>query len=104
MQAQNPLDPYVGIWARVEGFDPAKLGSLVRDSVLLGNSDRLRFFADGGPIPAGWAGNVLVDGMYAGSWKLDQGNVSVSLQTEVTSRQRREVTEEAEWLQNAITD
>ena len=38
------------------------------DNVLLGHHDRSRFF-DGDAIPKGWVGNVLVDGMFAGSWK-----------------------------------
>lgn len=29
MQAQNPLDPYFGLWARLAEFDPDRLGSLV---------------------------------------------------------------------------
>lgn len=29
MQAQNPLDPYYGLWARQEGFDPHHLGEMV---------------------------------------------------------------------------
>jgi Winged helix DNA-binding domain len=40
------------------------------DNVLLGHSDRSRFF-DGDAQPKGWVGNVLVDGVFAGSWKVD---------------------------------
>ncbi len=29
MQAQNPNDPYVGLWSRLKGFDPAVLGRLI---------------------------------------------------------------------------
>jgi Winged helix DNA-binding domain len=29
MQAQVPVDPYVGLWARLDGFDPAELSGLV---------------------------------------------------------------------------
>jgi hypothetical protein len=31
LQAQAPDPPYVGLWARLEGFDPAELGELVTD-------------------------------------------------------------------------
>ena len=31
MQAQAPDPPYVGLWARLEGFDPAEMGALVTD-------------------------------------------------------------------------
>ena len=29
MQAQNPLDPYFGLWSRLEGFDPQELSAMV---------------------------------------------------------------------------
>ena len=29
MQAQEPRDPYVGLWTRLDGFDPDELGDLV---------------------------------------------------------------------------
>ena len=31
MQAQNPLDPYYGLWARLDRFDPSQLSALIED-------------------------------------------------------------------------
>jgi Winged helix DNA-binding domain len=35
MQAQNPLDPYLGLWSRLDGFDPHELGRIVEDRSLV---------------------------------------------------------------------
>ena len=36
MQAKEPRDPYVGLWTRLEDFDPHELGRLVADQELGG--------------------------------------------------------------------
>ena len=35
MQAQIPNDPYIGLWARLEPFDPQELSGLIRDRLAL---------------------------------------------------------------------
>jgi hypothetical protein len=31
LQAQNPLDPYIALWSRLEGFDPASVAQLIEE-------------------------------------------------------------------------
>src|SRR4051812_31994468 len=35
LQAQNPLDPYLALWSRLDGFDPRALGDLIEDRSLV---------------------------------------------------------------------
>jgi hypothetical protein len=35
LQAQNPLDPYLSLWSRLDDFDPAVVGGLVEDRTLV---------------------------------------------------------------------
>ena len=35
LQAQNPLDPYLALWSRLEGFDPDVMGRLVTERSLV---------------------------------------------------------------------
>jgi hypothetical protein len=71
------------------------------DNVLLGHSDRSRFFVDG-PIPLGWEGNLLVDGVFSGGWKLSRDKTSSRLEVEVrrkvTKAELNAVAEEAQIL------
>ena len=48
------------------------------DNVLLGHSDRSRFF-DGDAQPKGWVGNVLVDGVFAGDWRIEGSSLQLRL-------------------------
>jgi len=31
LQAQEPIDPYVALWTRIDGFDPAELGAMIEE-------------------------------------------------------------------------
>src|SRR5262249_59305263 len=35
MQAQVPLNPYLGLWSRLDPFDPGEVGSLLEDRKLV---------------------------------------------------------------------
>jgi len=35
LQAQNPLDPYLALWSRLDGFDPAEVGELIEQRRLV---------------------------------------------------------------------
>ena len=35
MQAQLPMNPYLGLWSRLRDFDPVALGRLVTDRTLV---------------------------------------------------------------------
>ena len=71
------------------------------DNVLLGHSDRSRFFTPGIVSP-GWAGNLLVDGVFSGWWKIARdgktSRLEAHLQSKVPRAQVRAVEEEAERL------
>ena len=71
------------------------------DNVLLGHSDRSRFFVPG-VIPPGWAGNLLVDGVFSGSWKLhrsrDAARLEVSVLRPIRKAEAPAVEEEGERL------
>ena len=35
MQAQNPTDPYLGLWARLDGFEPVELENLLTSRMVV---------------------------------------------------------------------
>ena len=71
------------------------------DNVLLGHSDRSRFFTSG-IVPPGWVGNLIVDGVFSGWWKIGRNGktsqLEVHLQRKVSRAEARAVGEEAERL------
>ena len=52
------------------------------DNLLLSHADRSRFF-DRGPVPKGWMGNLLVDGMFVGGWTVERSKGSARLKIEL---------------------
>ena len=52
------------------------------DNLLLSHSDRTRFF-DHDLTPKGWVGNLLVDGMFVGGWKIERSKGSARLNIEL---------------------
>ena len=71
------------------------------DNVLLGHSDRSRFFLPE-VVPPGWVGNLLVEGLFSGWWKIarsrNRAEVEVCLLRAVPRAEMKAVGEEAERL------
>lgn len=51
------------------------------DNLLLAHSDRSRFF-DSQVVPQGWVGNLLVDGIFSGSWRIKRTKQQTRLEIE----------------------
>lgn len=58
------------------------------DNLLLSHADRSRFF-DGALVPKGWVGNLLVDGMYVGSWKVKRAKPGIELEVSLGKKLRK---------------
>jgi len=71
------------------------------DNVLLGHSDRSRFFLEG-IVPSGWRGNLLIDGLFSGAWKVSNGKagalLEIDLKRKATRSELQAAVEEAERL------
>jgi hypothetical protein len=61
------------------------------DNLLLSHEDRSRFFA-GDLVPPGWVGNVLVDGFYAGHWKVSVRSLTKPEESELEEEAGRLLT------------
>jgi hypothetical protein len=67
------------------------------DNLLLSHQDRSRFFLDD-VVPPGWAGNVMVDGFYAGHWQVQMERSTTRLDVsvkKVTKAEKSELEAEA---------
>ena len=60
------------------------------DNLLLSHANRSRFFL-GDLTPPGWVGNVLIDGFYAGHWKVDRQRGAIRLLVAVKKPARAQV-------------
>ncbi|HEX5695150.1 MAG TPA: winged helix DNA-binding domain-containing protein [Acidimicrobiia bacterium] len=71
------------------------------DNVLLGHADRSRFFLEG-VIPEGWRGNLMIDGMFSGSWKVGHDRrgtrLEIDLKRKVGKSELQAATGEADRL------
>jgi hypothetical protein len=67
------------------------------DNLLLSHADRSRVIPEGRQ-PVGWAGNLLLDGFYVGSWKPElsrrQARLIVQAQAKLSSQEKAEIEEE----------
>jgi hypothetical protein len=52
------------------------------DNLLLSHSDRSRFF-EPDVVPTGWVGNLMVDGIFAGGWKVSRSRDRAELRIEL---------------------
>ena len=68
------------------------------DNVLLGHADRSRFFVED-LTPIGWVGNLLVDGLFSGWWKIGkkgkEAHLEVHLLRKVPGAEMKAVEKEA---------
>ena len=79
---------------RPDGETPAPPRFLPEyDNLLLSHSDRSRFF-DSDLVPKGWVGNLLVDGMFVGGWKIRRSKNVAVLEIEPGRKLRRPDLEE----------
>ena len=50
LQAQEPQEPYVGVWSRLSGFVPSQLSGLLMRRSCCATSRQAAFLADGDPV------------------------------------------------------
>jgi hypothetical protein len=62
------------------------------DNLLLSHANRSRFFR-GDLTPPGWAGSVLIDGFYAGHWRIDARRATPRLTAFVTKLSKSQVSD-----------